>query len=208
MSRALQEQTVADSCIRHEGKPGKVLRYGSTGNGSTNQLGAETMFAGSRRGLKLLARALSSGAPAIADVATVQNRHLLPPTCRRSLGPDPKRARSGPGARLVAPNPMVPDLPLLTKDIATSTSNPLGSAPGGPAGLPRPRILLQALGEALSRCQPRSIHRVIVGVAPPPLEPGTPSGTGGTNRDLVAVPQDAPAFKAAILRIVSAWRRW
>src|SRR5260370_24953942 len=60
-------KTVAELIAYAKANPGKVS-YGSTGNGSTNQLGAQ-LFAAAAGGLKLLHVPYRGGAPAIADVA-------------------------------------------------------------------------------------------------------------------------------------------
>src|SRR5215468_463342 len=63
-------KTVAELIAYAKANPGKVS-YGSTGNGSTNQLGAE-LFAAEAGGLKFLHVPYRGGAPAIADVAAGQ----------------------------------------------------------------------------------------------------------------------------------------
>ena len=63
-------KTVPELVAYAKANPGKVS-YGSTGIGSTNQLGAE-LFAAEAGGLKLLHVPYRGGAPAIADVAAGQ----------------------------------------------------------------------------------------------------------------------------------------
>ena len=152
-------KTVAELIAYAKDNPGKVT-YGSTGNGSTNQLGAE-LFAAEAGGLKLLHVPYRGGAPAIADVATGQI-DIFFANVSEIVG----QIQSGQVRALALassqPNPMVPDLPLLTKDIATLDINNW-------FGLVGPRR--PAAGycckpqQALSRCHQRSSHRVIVGVA-------------------------------------------
>jgi tripartite-type tricarboxylate transporter receptor subunit TctC len=85
------------------------------------------------------------------------------------------------------PNPMVPDLPLLTRDIATlDINNWFGLV--GPAGLP-PDIAA-GLGKLF-----------LDAVDDPATAPLLAS------RGLVAVPQDGPAFKAAILKDRERWAK-
>ena len=63
-------KTIAELIAYAKANPGKVS-YGSTGAGSTNQLGAE-FLAAEAGGLKLLHVPYRGGAPAIADVAAGQ----------------------------------------------------------------------------------------------------------------------------------------
>ena len=63
-------KTIPELIAYAKANPGKVS-YGSTGAGSTNQLGAE-LFAAEAGGLKLLHVPYRGGAPAIADVAAGQ----------------------------------------------------------------------------------------------------------------------------------------
>src|SRR5260370_37060608 len=69
-------KTVAELIAYARENPGKVT-YGSTGNGSTNQLGAE-LFAAGAGGPQLLHVAHRGGGPGIADVAARQIDHLFP----------------------------------------------------------------------------------------------------------------------------------
>ena len=63
-------KTIPELVAYAKANPGKVS-YGSTGLGSTNQLGAE-FFAAEAGGLKLMHVPYRGGAPAIADVAAGQ----------------------------------------------------------------------------------------------------------------------------------------
>src|SRR5258708_28686358 len=85
------------------------------------------------------------------------------------------------------PNSMVPDLPLLTKDMPTvNISNWFGLV--GPAGLP-PEIAA-------------SLGRIFLdAMADPVTKPLLAS------RGLEAIPQDGPAFKALILKDRERWAR-
>ena len=177
-------KTVAELISYARENPGKVT-YGSTGNGSTNQLGAE-LFAAEAGGLKLLHVPYRGGAPAIADVATGQI-DIFFANVSEIVG----QIQSGQVRALALassqPNPMVPDLPLLTRDIATlDINNWFGLV--GPAGLP-PEIAA-GLGKLF-------LDAVNDPVSAPLL----------ASRGLVAVPQDGPAFKAAILKDRERWAK-
>jgi len=177
-------RTVAELIAYARENPGKVT-YGSTGNGSTNQLGAE-LFAAEAGGLKLLHVPYRGGAPAIADVATGQI-DIFFANVSEIVG----QIQSGQVRALALassqPNPMVPDLPLLTRDIATlDINNWFGLV--GPAGLP-PEVAA-GLGKLF-------LDAVNDPVSAPLL----------ASRGLVAVPQDGPAFKAAILKDRERWAK-
>jgi tripartite-type tricarboxylate transporter receptor subunit TctC len=89
------------------------------------------------------------------------------------------------GLAAVQPNPIAPDLPLLTKDIpALEINNWFGLV--GPAGLP-PEIA-QSLGKLF-----------LDAINDPATKPLLDS------RGLVAVPQDGPAFKAQIMKDRERW---
>ncbi|MGD9882213.1 MAG: Bug family tripartite tricarboxylate transporter substrate binding protein [Reyranella sp.] len=112
--------------------PGKVS-YASTGLGSTNQLAAE-FLAAEAGGLKLIHVPYRGGAPAIADVAAGQV-DLFFGNISEVVG----QVRGGTVRALALassrPNPMAPDLPLLTREIAAlDINNWFGLV--GPAGLP------------------------------------------------------------------------
>jgi tripartite-type tricarboxylate transporter receptor subunit TctC len=177
-------KTVAELVAYAKANPGKVT-YGSTGNGSTNQLGAE-LFAAEAGGLKLLHVPYRGGAPAIADVAAGQI-DIFFANVSEIVG----QINSGQVRALAlassTPNPMVPDLPLLTRDIPTlDINNWFGLV--GPAGLPADivaslaKLFLDAVGDPASA----------------PLL---------ASRGLVAVPQDGPAFKAAIMKDRERWAK-
>ncbi len=177
-------KTVSELVAYAKENPGKVT-YGSTGNGSTNQLGAE-LFAAEAGGLKLLHVPYRGGAPAIADVATGQI-DIFFANVSEIVG----QIQSGQVRALALassqPNPMVPNLPLFTKDIATlDINNWFGLV--GPAGLP------PDIATGLSKL-------FLDAVNDPATAPLLAS------RGLVAVPQDGPAFKAAILKDRERWAK-
>ena len=172
-------KTVAELIAYARENPGKVTY------GSTNQLGAE-LFAAEAGGLKLLHVPYRGGAPAIADVATGQI-DIFFANVSEIVG----QIQSGQVRALALassqPNPMVPDLPLLTKDIATlDINNWFGLV--GPAGLP------PDIAAGLSKLFLDAIN-----------DPATASLLA--SRGLVAVPQDGPAFKAAILKDRERWAK-
>lgn len=177
-------KTVAELIAYAKENPGKVT-YGSTGNGSTNQLGAE-LFAAEAGGLKLLHVPYRGGAPAIADIAAGQI-DIFFANVSEIIG----QVRSGQVRALALassrPNPMAPDLPLLTKDIPTlDINNWFGLV--GPAGLP------PDIANSLAKLFLDAIND-------PVTEPLLAA------RGLVAVPQDGPAFKATVMRDRERWAK-
>src|SRR5215468_9041879 len=177
-------KTVAELIAYAKENPGKVT-YGSTGNGSTNQLGAE-LFAAEAGGLKLLHVPYRGGAPAIADVAAGQI-DIFFANVSEIVG----QIQSGQVRALAlassTPNPMVPDLPLLTKDVPTlDINNWFGLV--GPAALP------PDMRAALAKLFLDAIN-----------DPATAPLLAA--RGMVPVPQDGPAFKAAILQDRERWAR-
>ncbi len=177
-------KTVAELIAYAKANPGKVS-YGSTGNGSTNQLGAE-LFAAEAGGLKLLHVPYRGGAPAIADVATGQIDMFFANVSEIGGQISSGQVRAL-GIAATHPNPIAPDLPLLTKDMPTvDISNWFGLV--GPAGLP-PEI-----ASALSRL-------FLDAMADPATKLLLAS------RGLEAISQDGPAFKAAILKDRERWAK-
>jgi tripartite-type tricarboxylate transporter receptor subunit TctC len=177
-------KTVAELIAYAKANPGKVT-YGSTGNGSTNQLAAE-LFAAEAGGLKLLHVPYRGGAPAIADVAAGQI-DIFFANVSEIVG----QVSSGQVRALALaaskPNPMAPDLPLLTKDIPTlDIDNWFGLV--GPAALP------PDIRAALAKLFLDAIN-----------DPATAPLLA--SRGLVPVPQDGPAFKAAILSDRERWAK-
>jgi len=162
--------------------PGKVS-YGSTGAGSTNQLGAE-LFAKEAGGLKLLHVPYRGGAPAIQDVVAGQIDMFFANVSEIAGQISSGQVRAL-GLAAARPNPIAPDLPLMTKDIPTlEINNWFGLV--GPAGL-APEIV-QSLAKLF-----------LDAINDPATKPLLDS------RGLVAVPQDGPAFKAQIMKDRERW---
>lgn len=175
-------RTVPELIAYAKANPGKVS-YGSTGAGSTNQLGAE-LFAKEAGGLKLLHVPYRGGAPAIQDVVAGQIDMFFANISEivGQIGSGQVRAI---GLAAAQPNPMVPDLSLMTADIPTlEINNWFGLV--GPAGLPND--IARSLGRLF-------IEAVVDPATKPILDP----------RGLVAIPQDGPAFKAQIVKDRERW---
>lgn len=177
-------KTVAELIAYAKANPGKVS-YGSTGNGSTNQTAAE-LFAVEAGGLKLLHVPYRGGAPAIADVAAGQIDMFFA-NISEIVGQISSGQVRALGLASTRPNPMAPDLPLLTKDMpSVEVSNWFGLV--GPAGLP-PEI-----AQSLSKL-------FLDAITDPATKPLLDS------RGLVAIPQAGPAFKAFIQKDRERWAR-
>jgi tripartite-type tricarboxylate transporter receptor subunit TctC len=177
-------KTVAELVAYAKANAGKVS-YGSTGNGSTNQLGAE-LFAAEAGGLKLLHVPYRGGAPAIADVAAGQIDMFFA-NISEIVGQISSGQVRALGIASDHPNPMAPDLPLLMKTMPTvNISNWFGLV--GPAGLP------PDIASALSKL-------FMEAMADPATKPLLDS------RGLENIPQDGPAFKAAILKDRERWAK-
>jgi tripartite-type tricarboxylate transporter receptor subunit TctC len=175
-------KTIPELVAYAKANPGK-LSYGSTGAGSTNQLGAE-LFAKEAGGLKLLHVPYRGGAPAIQDVITGQIDMFFA-NVSEIVGQISSGQVRALGLAASKPNPIAPDLPLMTKDIPTlEINNWFGLV--GPAGLP-PEIA-QSLGKLF-----------LDAINDPATKPLLDS------RGLVAVPQDGPAFKAQIMKDRERW---
>jgi len=177
-------KTVPELIAYAKANPGKVS-YGSTGAGSTNQLGAE-LFAAEAGGLKLLHVPYRGGAPAIADVATGQI-DIFFANISEIMGQVSSGQVRALGIASTVPNPMAPDLPLLTRDMPTvEINNWFGLV--GPAGLPPDiatslaKLFLDAINDPATR---------------PLLD----------SRGLVAIPQDGPAFQAQITKDRERWAK-
>jgi len=177
-------KTAAELVAYAKANPGKVS-YGSTGAGSTNQIGAE-LFAAEAGGLKLLHVPYRGGAPAIADVATGQIDMFFA-NISEIVGQISSGQVRALGIAADHPNPMAPELPLLTKDMPTvNINNWFGLV--GPAGLPADTAA--------------SLGKIFLGaMADPAMQPLLAS------RGLEAIPQDGPAFKATILRDRERWAK-
>lgn len=175
-------KTIPELIAYAKANPGKVS-YGSTGNGSTNQIGAE-YFAAEAGGLKLLHVPYRGGAPAIADVAAGQIDMFFA-NVSEIVGQIKSGQVRALGLAATHPNPMVPDLPLMTKDIPSlDISNWFGLV--GPAGLP-PDIA-QGLAKLFMEA-----------MADPATQPLLAA------RGLEVISQDGPAFKAAMLKDRERW---
>ena len=175
-------KTIPELIAYAKANPGKVS-YGSTGAGSTNQLGAE-LFAAEAGGLKLLHVPYRGGAPAIQDLAAGQI-DLFFANVSEIVG----QIKSGQVRALALasskPNPIAPDLPLMTKDIPSlDISNWFGLV--GPAALPT------EIATSLAKL-------FVDAVNDPATKPLLDS------RGLVAIPQDGPAFKAQIMKDRERW---
>ena len=175
-------KTIPELVAYAKANPGKVS-YCSTGNGSTNQLGAE-LFAKEAGGLKLLHVPYRGGAPAIQDVVAGQIDMFFA-NVSEIVGQISSGQVRALGLAAAKPNPIAPDLPLLTRDIPTlEINNWFGLV--GPAGLP-PDIA-KSLGKLF-----------LDAINDPATKPLLDS------RGLVAVPQDGPAFKAQIMKDRERW---
>ncbi len=164
-------------------RPGE-LTYASTGNGSTNQLAAEH-FA-HETGLKLTHVAYRGGAPAIMDVAAKRIDLFFANIAEVAPFIQDGRVRAL-GLAATAPSPLVPELPLLTKDYpALDMNNWFGLA--GPAGIPEDRlaVLAKLFTEAMTD---------------PATQPMLAS------RGLVPLPEIGPAFAARIRHDRERWAR-
>lgn len=177
-------KTIPELIAYAKANPGKVS-YGSTGNGSTNQIGAE-YFAAEAGGLKLLHVPYRGGAPAIADVAAGQIDMFFA-NVSEIVGQIKGGQVRALGLAATRPNPMVPDLPLMTADIPSlDISNWFGLV--GPAGLP-PDIV-QGLSKLFREA-----------IADPATQPLLAA------RGLEAISQDGPAFKAMIEKDRARWAK-
>jgi len=177
-------KTIPELIAYAKANPGKVS-YGSTGNGSTNQIGAE-YFAAEAGGLKLLHVPYRGGAPAVADVAAGQIDMFFA-NVSEIVGQIKSGQVRALGLAAAHPNPMVPDLPLMTKDIPSlDISNWFGLV--GPAGLP-PDIA-QGLAKLFMEA-----------MADPATQPLLAA------RGLEVISQDGPAFKAAMLKDRERWAK-
>ncbi len=177
-------KTVAELIAYAKANPGKVS-YGSTGNGSTNQLGAE-FFAAEAGGLKLLHVPYRGGAPAVADVAAGQI-DIFFANVSEIVGQIKGGQVRALALASTRPNPMVPDLPLLTKDIPSlDINNWFGLV--GPAGL---------LPEITS-----SLAKLFLDAVNDPASQAVMA-----ERGLQPVPQDGAAFKAAITKDRERWAK-
>src|SRR5262249_50364328 len=113
-------KTIPELVAYAKANPGKVS-YGSTGAGSTNQLGAE-LFAKEAGGLKLLHLPYRGGAPELqAGVAGQIDMFFA--NVSEIVGQISSGQVRALGLAAAKPNPIAPDLPLMTKDIPTLEIN-------------------------------------------------------------------------------------
>lgn len=177
-------KTVAELIAYAEANPGKVS-YGSTGNGSTNQLAAE-FFAAEAGGLKLLHVPYRGGAPAVADVAAGQI-DIFFANVSEIVGQIKGGQVRALALAATRPSPIVPDVPLLTKDIPSlDVNNWFGLV--GPAGLP-PDIAV-------------SLSKLFMDAVTDPASQAVLA-----ERGLQPVPQDGAAFKATIQKDRERWAK-
>jgi tripartite-type tricarboxylate transporter receptor subunit TctC len=156
--------------------------FASSGSGSSDHLTAELFW--QQTGTTAIHVPYKGGAPAIQDVIAGQIDMFF-----ANVSEIVGQIRSGQvralGLAAAQPNPMAPDLPLMTRDIPTlEINNWFGLV--GPAGLPADiasgltRLFLEAIADPSSK---------------PVLD----------SRGLIAVPQDGPAFKAQIMKDRERW---
>jgi tripartite-type tricarboxylate transporter receptor subunit TctC len=177
-------KTVDELIVYAKANPGKVT-YASTGNGSTNQLGAE-FLAAEAGGLQLNHIPYRGGAPAIADVSA-GHVDIFFANISEIVGQihgGKVRALALAASR---PSPLAPELPLLTKIVpALDINNWFGLV--GPAGL-QPDVLA-----ALSRLFIDAVN--------------DPSNTEAlTSRGLEPFRQDSAAFAALIRSDRERWAK-
>ena len=175
--------SVAELVAHARERPGMVT-YASTGNGSTNQLGAESFAA--EAGLRLTHVAYRGGVPAALDVAAGRVDLFF-----ANIAEVAEMVRGGQLRALAlaadAPSPLLPDLPLLTADYkALAMGNWFGLV--GPAGLP-PEISTE-------------LTRLFLDAM---AEPATAALLA--TRGMAAIPQDAAGFTAQIRRDRDRWGR-
>jgi tripartite-type tricarboxylate transporter receptor subunit TctC len=175
--------TVAEFVAWARARPGQVT-YASTGNGSTNQLGAEHLAR--EAGLRLVHVSYRGGAPAGMDLAAGRvdvffgNVAEFAPMIRAGQV-------KGIALAATSPSPLVPDLPLLTRDYpALEINNWFGLF--GPAALP------DGIAEALARLFTEAM-------ADPATQPVLAA------RGLEPLPEIGPAFAARIRRDRERWAR-
>jgi tripartite-type tricarboxylate transporter receptor subunit TctC len=177
-------KTVPELIAYAKANPGKVS-YASTGNGSTNQLGAE-FFAAEAGKLEFLHVPYRGGAPAAADLAAGQVDMMF-----ANISEVISMITSGQVRALALaathPSPMAPDLPLLTRELpALDISNWFGLV--GPAGLPKD--IAQSLTDMF-----------MAAMADPAI------ATTLASRGMEAIPEDGPAFTARIKRDRERWAK-
>jgi len=114
-------------------RPGRAT-FASTGNGSTNQLAAE--YLAREAGLQLVHVSYRGGAPAGMDIMAGRVDIFFGNVAEFATMIRDRQVK-GLGLAATRPSPLVPDLPLLTRDFpALEINNWFGLF--GPAGLPAP----------------------------------------------------------------------
>ena len=125
--------TLAEFVAWARERPGRAT-YASTGNGSTNQLAAE--YLAREAGLQLVHVSYRGGAPAGMDIMAGRV-DIFFGNVAEFAAMIRERQVKGLGLASTRPSPMLPDLPLLTRDYpALDIANWFGLF--GPAGLPAP----------------------------------------------------------------------
>ncbi|WP_149535635.1 Bug family tripartite tricarboxylate transporter substrate binding protein [Siccirubricoccus phaeus] len=175
-------RSVAELVAHAKARPAGALTYGSTGNGSTNQLGAEGFAAAAD--LKLTHVAYRGGTLALLDLAAGRIDLFF-----ANIAEVAEMVRGGQVRALAlaadAPIAMFPDLPLLTADYPSlAMGNWLGLV--GPAGLPEAQ-------------QAELAGLFLAALADPVTTPVLAS------RGLSALGEAGPAFAARIRRDRDRW---
>lgn len=125
--------TLAEFVAWARERPGRAT-YASTGNGSTNQLAAE--YLAREAGLQLVHVSYRGGAPAGMDIMAGRVDIFFGNVAEFATMIRDRQVK-GLGLAATRPSPLVPDLPLLTRDFpALEINNWFGLF--GPAGLPAP----------------------------------------------------------------------
>ena len=176
-------RTTAELVAYAKARPG-VVTYASTGNGSTNQLAA--LHFAVEAGLSLVHVSYHGGAPAALDVAGGRVDTMFANIAEVAPMIQAGQVRAL-GLAATRPSPLVPDVPLLTRDLpALDINNWFGLA--APAGLPA------EIADALAR--------LFTGAMADPATAPLLAGRG-----MEPVPEDAAAFAAHIRRDRERWAR-
>ncbi len=176
-------RTTAELVAHAKARPG-VVTYASTGNGSTNQLAA--LHFAVEAGLSLVHVSYRGGAPAALDVAGGRVDTMFANIAEVAPMIQAGQVRAL-GLAATRPSPLVPDVPLLTRDLpALDISNWFGLA--APAGLPA------EIADALAR--------LFMGAMADPTTAPLLAGRG-----MEAIPEDAAAFAVHIHRDRERWAR-
>ncbi len=175
--------TLAEFVAWARERPGQAS-YASTGNGSTNQLAAEHLAR--EAGLRLLHVSYRGGAPAGMDLMAGRV-DIFFGNIAEFAGMIRQHQVKALGLAATRPSPMVPELPLLTRDYpALDIANWFGLV--GPAGIPAE--VLAALGKLFTEAM---------------TDPATVRVLA--ERGLEPLPEIGPAFAAHIRRDRERWGR-